>query len=407
MSASDSLFGIRALFVAGVERIFRNRVDFRGGYWLITDSIDSAKRAITAIELDTVALVMALGITGVDFSAQPHVFGGGADGNLSAGFGDIVLTGPTYYGTVTLGAGDSIDRAGFPLYIQHLVSNVAGIEGAIFDSVNNGGNGVQGSSAGNDGGAALTATAWSGSSGAGGGGGDPTTSTPNNGGTPASITRAMGGTGGNGGVGGSGGGGGTGSGGVGQAGGTSTRFLTLVEKLYYASAANTISQANGGGGGGGGCSGSGSGAGHQSGAGGGGGGGARPAFLRIGKITTSALTPAGVVTCRGGNGGNGAASQAVNNTGGGGGGAGGGGGYLHCVVGDVVGPAVVGFFSCAGGTGGNGAAGNGTGTAGAAGAGGGGGNIDLIQLHLNTATHTTGAAAVGAAAGVCSADLAA
>lgn len=345
--------------------------------------------------------------SGSDPSARPEIFSSSTT-DLTASSGTTTLTGPTRYRTVTLTGTAKIDRAGFPLWIQHFDATNAGVD-AIFDTGTAGGDGVADSSSGNDGGAAKAATAYVGLGTAGGGGGDPSSGVGQNGSpaTAATVANHLGGAGGAGGAGGTGTAGAGGSGGAN--GGTPTAtavFLAYVASLHFGTVAGALQLAQGGTGGGGGGSGSGNGAGLNGGTGAGGASGARPGCLYIGKITTGPSTPAGVISAKGGRGGNGAnTANGTGNKGGGAGGGGGGGGYLYCIVGIVVGQTVAGFFAADGGDGGTGSAGKNTGTAGANGAGGAGGNIDLIQLHKNTATRTVGSAPSGATGGLCRADL--
>src|ERR1022692_723934 len=79
------------------------------------------------------------------------------DGNLSSSFGTITLTRDSYYGTVTFGATDKINTAGFRLFINAPDMSNAGAGAINFDG-SPGGNGSQGTGGSAPGAVGATST---------------------------------------------------------------------------------------------------------------------------------------------------------------------------------------------------------------------------------------------------------
>lgn len=348
------------------------------------------------------------------------LYGDGSDGALSASSGNTNLSRPTYYTDVTLTSTATLTESGQPLFVSGTLDLSNAQAGAIRGcaaSVVNGGNGVAIAAVG---GAASTITNVAtqqlmGSFASGAGALSSTTA----GAQAAAVTAPVNVFGGASGAGGAGGAGSGGAGGASRAGASATATHrirsfspTLPRALNTASVTLEISSgasAPGGSGGGG--------NGTQNGSTGGGGGGCQQNVVIFARrIVVGPSTPAGVISCAGGNGGNGGNASAVN-AGCGGGGGGGGGGLVYIVTNEVAGSAAN-AIAATGGAGGNGGTVvSGTGTGGNGGTGGAGGQIVIVNLSLGTITAVQGVAGsagsvgsggsggTGGAGGACSASL--
>jgi len=308
-------------------------------------------------------------------------FGDGSDGNLTL-TGALTLTDNTYYDTLTIGAGASLNTDGYQLYCKVLdLSNAPA--GAISRNGNAGANTATntGAAAGTAFTARVLATNAAGGAGAAG--------QPNAGAQGAAGGAVSVGNGGNGGASGTSGAGGTGAAANAISGGAVTTNMKFGRFEYQF--IRGVTSVSGGAGGRGGNSGGGDGANTSRGGGGGGAGGAVLAIY-AGTIITSVSTPSGVITAKGGQGGTTTTAPAAGNVGGAGGAGGGGGGYIYITYIKKQGPVVTNLIDASGGNGGNGGAGLGTGIGGNGGSGGNGGRIQVYNVTTGVGTLTVGGA---------------
>lgn len=330
----------------------------------------------------TYVLPDASGTFVLDIQAMNDIFGDGSDGNLTLS-GSTTLTQNTYYNTLTITAGGSLNLGNYVLFCKHLDLSNAPANSITFSGANGGNSSAAagGTNGGTTGGAYFAGT------GNGSTGGASSTTTGAQAAAPAAQNPSNGGSAGNGAA------GGAGAAGT-QAGGATRAGSTASNSIKYASPTlefqrNTSQLLAGGGGAGGG---GGGGNAVQSGTGGGAGGsGGGFCVIFARKITTSGSSVASTITSKGGTGGNSAASANAN-TGSGGGGGGGGGGYILLFYAEKVGTAVSNLVDCSGGNGGNSGNANGTGAAGNAGMGGDGGRISVINVATQAGTHVVGSA---------------
>ena len=317
------------------------------------------------------------------------LFGDGADGTLSAGFGTVTLTRDTYYSSVTFQAGDVINTANFKLFVSGTLNIAAADAGAIKNDGLTGNAGVTAGTAG----ATKTATAL-GTLGAAGNG-----SAGRAGGTAAGSNGTAGtstnpGQGGNTGLAGNAGSGSGGAGGTRGGGATCvTPMIVHRHMVDCIRGATLLAGASGGGGGGGG-----GGDGTSGGGGGSGGTGGGTLWVCARTIARGTNSNVGVFRSIGGTGGAGGAATA-GNRGGGGGGSGGGGGWVYIAWLNSTGSTITNGVDASGGTGGAGGNGFGTGIGGDGGVGGGGGRIDLVNLLTGAVAETTGSAGSAGTAG--------
>ena len=308
-------------------------------------------------------------------------FGDGSDGNLTL-TGALTLTDNTYYDTLTIGAGASLNTDGYQLYCKVLdLSNAPA--GAISRNGNAGANTATntGAAAGTAFTARVLATNAAGGAGAAG--------QPNAGAQGAAGGAVSVGNGGNGGASGTSGAGGTGAAANAISGGAVTTNMKFGRFEYQF--IRGVTSVSGGAGGRGGNSGGGDGANTSRGGGGGGAGGAVLAIY-AGTIITSVSTPSGVITAKGGQGGTTTTAPAAGNVGGAGGAGGGGGGYIYITYIKKQGPVVTNLIDASGGNGGNGGAGLGTGIGGNGGSRGNGGRIQVYNVTTGVGTLTVGGA---------------
>lgn len=332
--------------------------------------------------------------------------GGGSDGNLTLS-GAFTAPDILYYNVLTLDTIALLNPDAYMIYAKKLdLSNAPA--GAISRNGNAGTNVA--ANAGGAGGTAFTARVLA-TNGAGGAGAAGQTNAGVQGGAGGAVSV---GNGGNGGASGASGAGGTGAAAAAIAGGVVTTTIHFDRFEYQFIRGAT--QVQGGAGGRGGNSGGGDGANSSRGGGGGGAGGA-VLVLYCGEIVTSASTPAGVITAKGGKGGRQTNAPAAGNVGGASGGGGGGGGYIYVAYVKKIGPVIADLFDASGGDGGDGANGLGTGIGGNGGQGGSGGRIQLFNVTTGIGTLVTGSAGangtvasgltggIGGAGGVCKASL--
>lgn len=313
-------------------------------------------------------------------------FGGVSSGNLNI-VGPLTLTDDIFVNILTIGPGAILNTNGWRIFCKTL-----DLSNAPANSIRR--NGTSGANAvGQTGGgttAALNAQTLGGS-GSGGSGGTGVVGVGPQGATGSSQVNSNGGGSGASGQGGSGT---PNAGGAGRAANTTAQGVTFDRIAYdFFRAAVQIGAGAGGPGGA-----AGGGDGVNLGRGGGAGAsGAAVLAIYAHTIITSALTPAGVIACVGGNGGNGA-SATVGNVGGGGGGGASGGGYAYIMYANRTGPVVANLIAASGGLGGSGGNGFGTGTGGRGGGGGNGGRIQLFNITTATGSLTVGLVGTAGAA---------
>lgn len=347
--------------------------------------------------------------------AFAHLFGTGADGSLSSGFGTITLTRDMCYNNIVFGPADQIVTNGYVLCALSCdLSNAAA--GAIVPqsaSSLTAGN-ASGSTAGS------TPAALAGPAGASVNGSSAAAGTTTNGNSAnnPSFSAAYLYFGGRGAIGGNGGSYGAYSGGsCGTASTVGTLLRTPVPLPPSARSLAAVSGTVGGffSGYGGVGAGGGSGDGTNKGGGGGGSGGTPvPMRVHFRLLNTGTSTTAGLIAAKGGAGGTGGNSAGGNACGGGGGG-GGGGGCIYCVIGTRIGSTVTNGFDVSSGAGGTGGNGTGGGAGGQGGSAGGTGGVEYIQVagaiynslapnianvNTNSQTQPTGTAGSAGAAAV-------
>jgi collagen type VII alpha len=312
-----------------------------------------------------------------------ELFGGGTSGDLTLS-GALTLTQDVFYNTLTLNAGAALNTAGYRIFCKTLDLSNAPV-GSIQRNGTNGNSTTTQAGAGLIG--ALTSQTLGGSAN-GGAGATGTTGAGAQAGASGSLVNSNGGGSG---AGGAGGAGTPNAGGASRAASTATTNVEFNRIAFdFLRAAVLIS---GGAGAPGGSSGGGDGVNNGRG-GGGGASGAGVIAIFAHTIITGGSTPAGVISCRGGNGGTGANGGAGNV-----GGGGSGGGYIYICYAVKTGAPVTNLLSAGGGTGGNAGNGFGTGIGGNGGGGGAGGRINVFNVYTATASTVVGSAGSAGTAG--------